>query len=127
MALEVVSQLLQLSKDPENRPFIVTNEGCLPGLVMFLEHENHEVVIAAVEVYSLLPILILIPSFPYLFIYLFFWVHLHIICFYIHFFSALLFFSITNDSGRQYTIFHFMNPTKTSSQKNLDLLQIYES
>lgn len=52
MAMEVVMQLLQLSKDPENRPFIVRNQGCLPGLVMFLENENADVVKAAVEVLS---------------------------------------------------------------------------
>jgi len=49
MALEVVSQLLQLSRDPENRPFIVNNDGCLPGLVMFLENEDADVVRSAVE------------------------------------------------------------------------------
>lgn len=50
MAHEVVAQLLQLSKDPDNRPFIVTNEGCLPGLVMFLDNEDKEIVKMAVEV-----------------------------------------------------------------------------
>jgi len=49
MALEVVTQLLQLSKDPENRPFIVSNEGTLPGLVMFLENDNDDIVKSAVE------------------------------------------------------------------------------
>lgn len=49
MALEVVSQLLQLSKDPENRPFIVNNDGCLSGLVLFLDNESADVVKAAVE------------------------------------------------------------------------------
>jgi len=45
----VVTQLLQLSKDPDHRPFMVTTEGCLPGLVMFLDNENIDVVKSAVE------------------------------------------------------------------------------
>lgn len=49
MALEVVSQLLQLSQDPESRPFVVNSDGCLPGLVMFLGNENADVAKMAVE------------------------------------------------------------------------------
>eukprot|EP01113_Clastostelium_recurvatum_P046659 TRINITY_DN8209_c0_g1_i1.p1 TRINITY_DN8209_c0_g1~~TRINITY_DN8209_c0_g1_i1.p1 ORF type:complete len:329 (-),score=52.48 TRINITY_DN8209_c0_g1_i1:83-1036(-) len=50
MALVVVTQLLALAKEPENRPFIVRDQGCLPGLVMFMEDQNDEVVNMTLEV-----------------------------------------------------------------------------
>lgn len=53
MALEVVTQLLTLSQDPEYRPFIVRDQGCLPGLVMFLENNDSEVVLKTLQVCTL--------------------------------------------------------------------------
>ncbi|KYR01514.1 hypothetical protein DLAC_01503 [Tieghemostelium lacteum] len=41
-ALNVVQQLYNLSKDPNNREAIVRDQGCLPGLVMFLRDSNSD-------------------------------------------------------------------------------------
>jgi len=50
----VVNQLRELAKVPSNREFIVKDQGCLPGLVLFLENEDIEVVHTALETISLL-------------------------------------------------------------------------
>ncbi|XP_043921389.1 armadillo repeat-containing protein 1 [Protopterus annectens] len=42
--LAVVNQLRDLAADPMNRRAIVQDHGCLPGLVLFLDHPNPEVV-----------------------------------------------------------------------------------
>lgn len=50
----VVDQLHTLASVPGNREFIVKDQGCLPGLVLFLENEDIEVVTKALETISLL-------------------------------------------------------------------------
>uniref|UniRef100_UPI00398E4ABE armadillo repeat containing 1, like isoform X2 n=1 Tax=Pristiophorus japonicus TaxID=55135 RepID=UPI00398E4ABE len=42
-ALSVVSQLRDLASEPQNREAIVKDKGCLPGLVLFLDHCNLQV------------------------------------------------------------------------------------
>lgn len=51
-ALSVVSQLRDLASEPQNRQVIVEDQGCLPGLVLFLDHKNPEVLFATLQVQS---------------------------------------------------------------------------
>uniref|UniRef100_A0A3P9MEF1 Armadillo repeat-containing protein 1 n=1 Tax=Oryzias latipes TaxID=8090 RepID=A0A3P9MEF1_ORYLA len=46
-ALAVVNQLRDLAADPMNRQAIVQDQGCLPGLILFLDHPNPQVVYSA--------------------------------------------------------------------------------
>ncbi|XP_028659408.1 armadillo repeat-containing protein 1 [Erpetoichthys calabaricus] len=46
-ALAVVNQLRDLAADPLNRRAIVQDQGCLPGLILFLDHSNPQVVYSA--------------------------------------------------------------------------------
>ncbi|XP_053186887.1 armadillo repeat-containing protein 1-like [Scomber japonicus] len=46
-ALSVVNQLRDLAADPMNRRAIVQDQGCLPGLILFLDHPNPQVVYSA--------------------------------------------------------------------------------
>lgn len=48
-ALAVVTQLKDLSADPLNRRAIVQDQGCLPGLILFLDHPNPQVVYTALQ------------------------------------------------------------------------------
>ncbi|KAM4689674.1 armadillo repeat-containing protein 1 [Discoglossus pictus] len=48
-ALSVVNQLRDLAADPLNRRPIVQDQGCLPGLILFLDHPNPEVVYSALQ------------------------------------------------------------------------------
>ncbi|XP_071775120.1 armadillo repeat containing 1, like [Centroberyx gerrardi] len=48
-ALSVVSQLRDLASEPQNREAIVQDQGCLPGLVLFLDHQNPEVLFATLQ------------------------------------------------------------------------------
>ncbi|XP_047429603.1 armadillo repeat containing 1, like [Mugil cephalus] len=48
-ALSVVSQLRDLASEPQNRAVIVQDQGCLPGLVLFLDHKDPEVVFATLQ------------------------------------------------------------------------------
>ncbi|XP_022089678.1 armadillo repeat-containing protein 1-like [Acanthaster planci] len=50
----VVKQLRELASDPKNRDAIVKDQGCLPGLVLFLDNDNIDVVVAALETLQLL-------------------------------------------------------------------------
>ncbi|XP_030839263.1 armadillo repeat-containing protein 1 [Strongylocentrotus purpuratus] len=45
----VVRQLRDLAKDPQNREKIVKDQGCLPGLVLFLDNDDPIVVSTALE------------------------------------------------------------------------------
>lgn len=49
-ALAVVNQLRDLASDPMNRRAIVQDQGCLPGLILFLDHPNPQVVYSALLV-----------------------------------------------------------------------------
>lgn len=49
-ALAVVNQLRDLAADPMNRQAIVQDQGCLPGLILFLDHPNPQVVYSALLV-----------------------------------------------------------------------------
>ncbi|XP_012671714.1 armadillo repeat-containing protein 1 [Clupea harengus] len=46
-ALAVVNQLRDLAADPMNRRAIVEDQGCLPGLILFMDHPNPQVVYSA--------------------------------------------------------------------------------
>ncbi|RXM97645.1 Armadillo repeat-containing protein 1 [Acipenser ruthenus] len=46
-ALAIVNQLRDLAADPLNRQAIVQDQGCLPGLILFLDHPNPQVVYSA--------------------------------------------------------------------------------
>ncbi|XP_029935202.1 armadillo repeat-containing protein 1 [Myripristis murdjan] len=46
-ALSVVNQLRDLAADPLNRRAIVEDQGCLPGLILFLDHSNPQIVYSA--------------------------------------------------------------------------------
>lgn len=46
-ALAVVNQLRDLAADPMNRRAIVQDQGCLPGLILFLDKPNPQVVYSA--------------------------------------------------------------------------------
>ncbi|XP_008311493.1 armadillo repeat containing 1, like [Cynoglossus semilaevis] len=48
-ALSVVSQLRDLASEPQNREVIVRDQGCLPGLVLFLDHQNPDVLFATLQ------------------------------------------------------------------------------
>ncbi|TWW68956.1 armadillo repeat containing 1, like isoform X2 [Takifugu rubripes] len=48
-ALSVVTQLRDLASEPQNREIIVKDQGCLPGLVLFLDHRNPDVLFAALQ------------------------------------------------------------------------------
>ncbi|KAK2856322.1 hypothetical protein Q5P01_005057 [Channa striata] len=48
-ALSVVSQLRDLASEPQNRETIVQDQGCLPGLVLFLDHKDPDVLIATLQ------------------------------------------------------------------------------
>uniref|UniRef100_A0A4W6EED4 Armadillo repeat-containing protein 1 n=1 Tax=Lates calcarifer TaxID=8187 RepID=A0A4W6EED4_LATCA len=48
-ALSVVSQLRDLASEPQNREVIVQDQGCLPGLVLFLDHRDSEVLLATLQ------------------------------------------------------------------------------
>lgn len=52
-ALAVVNQLRDLAADPLNRRAIVEDQGCLPGLILFLDHPNPQVVYSALLVSSI--------------------------------------------------------------------------
>uniref|UniRef100_A0A3Q3FHV0 Armadillo repeat-containing protein 1 n=1 Tax=Labrus bergylta TaxID=56723 RepID=A0A3Q3FHV0_9LABR len=54
-ALAVVNQLRDLAADPMNRRAIVQDQGCLPGLILFLDNPNPQVVILVPSPGSLLP------------------------------------------------------------------------
>lgn len=45
--LVVVTQLRDLASDPMNRRAIVQDQGCLPGLILFIDHPNPQVVYTA--------------------------------------------------------------------------------
>lgn len=49
-ALSVVNQLRDLAADPLNRRAIVQDQGCLPGLILFMDHPNPPVVHSALLV-----------------------------------------------------------------------------
>jgi armadillo repeat-containing protein 1 len=50
-AKAIVTKLRTLAADPANRPYIVKgDQGCLPGLVVFLEDTDQDVVFLALEV-----------------------------------------------------------------------------
>ncbi len=49
-ALTVAQQLRELAADPLNRPAIVEDRGCLPGLILLLDHGNPPVVYTALQV-----------------------------------------------------------------------------
>ncbi|XP_070775041.1 armadillo repeat-containing protein 1-like [Enoplosus armatus] len=46
-ALVVVNQLRDLAADPMNRRAFVQDQGCVPGLILFLDHPNPQVVYSA--------------------------------------------------------------------------------
>ncbi|MGH0150811.1 UNVERIFIED_CONTAM: hypothetical protein FKN15_019059 [Acipenser sinensis] len=46
-ALAIVNQLRDLAADPLNRQAIVQDQGCLPGLILFLDNPNPQVVYSA--------------------------------------------------------------------------------
>lgn len=48
-ALTVVNQLRDLASDPMNRRAIIQDQGCLPGLILFLDHPSPEVVYSALQ------------------------------------------------------------------------------
>ncbi|KAK5880274.1 hypothetical protein CesoFtcFv8_023322 [Champsocephalus esox] len=48
-ALSVVTQLRDLASEPQNRDVIVQDQGCLPGLVLFLDHQNTDVLFATLQ------------------------------------------------------------------------------
>ena len=49
-ALSVVAQLRDLASEPQNREAIVQDQGCLPGLVLFLDVQDEDVLFAALQV-----------------------------------------------------------------------------
>ncbi|KAJ3606394.1 hypothetical protein NHX12_025915 [Muraenolepis orangiensis] len=48
-ALSVVGQLRDLASEPQNREAIVQDQGCLPGLVLFLDVQDQDVLFAALQ------------------------------------------------------------------------------
>ncbi|XP_063079203.1 armadillo repeat containing 1, like [Engraulis encrasicolus] len=48
-ALAVVTQLRDLASEPQNREAIVQDQGCLPGLVLFLDHKDPNVLLATLQ------------------------------------------------------------------------------
>lgn len=53
-ALAVVRHLHSLAEKPENRETIVKDQGCLPGLVLFLDNKESEVVLLVLKTLQLL-------------------------------------------------------------------------
>lgn len=47
--LKVVQQLRDLAKEPQNRLTIIKDQGCLPGLILFLDNDDVKVVLTALE------------------------------------------------------------------------------
>ncbi|XP_066507928.1 armadillo repeat-containing protein 1-like [Hoplias malabaricus] len=47
--LSVVNQLRELAADPLNRRLIAEDQGCLPGLILFLDHADPRVVYTALQ------------------------------------------------------------------------------
>lgn len=70
-ALTVVNQLRDLAADPLNRRAIVEDQGCLPGLILFLDHPNPQVVYSALLVRTAHPNTAQIPFYYHLFEILF--------------------------------------------------------
>ena len=60
-ALSVVNQLRDLASEPQNRDVIVRDHGCLPGLVLFLDHVDNAVVFSALQVHLIVLVTSLIP------------------------------------------------------------------
>ncbi len=60
--LNIVNQLHALAKDHSNRRSIVSDQGCLPGLILFLDNESDEVVLTALRVSALTKLLFDIPD-----------------------------------------------------------------
>ena len=52
-ALSVVSQLRDLATEPQNREAIVQDQGCLPGLVLFMDHQDTQVLFATLQVVTM--------------------------------------------------------------------------
>ncbi|XP_035278659.1 armadillo repeat containing 1, like [Anguilla anguilla] len=48
-ALAVVTQLRDLASEPQNREAIVQDQGCLPGLVLFLDHQDSQVLYSTLQ------------------------------------------------------------------------------
>ncbi|XP_015202426.2 armadillo repeat containing 1, like isoform X2 [Lepisosteus oculatus] len=48
-ALAVVTQLRDLASEPQNREAIVRDQGCLPGLVLFLDHQDAQVLFSTLQ------------------------------------------------------------------------------
>ncbi|KAL4661005.1 armadillo repeat-containing protein 1-like isoform X1 [Arapaima gigas] len=48
-ALPVVNQLRDLASEPKNREAIVKDQGCLPGLVLFLDHQDPQVLFSTLQ------------------------------------------------------------------------------
>ncbi|NP_001316212.1 armadillo repeat containing 1, like [Ictalurus punctatus] len=48
-AMSVVTQLRDLASEPQNREAIAKDQGCLPGLVLFLDHKDPQVVFATLQ------------------------------------------------------------------------------
>ncbi|XP_072559296.1 armadillo repeat containing 1, like isoform X2 [Paramormyrops kingsleyae] len=48
-ALSVVNQLRDLASEPQNREPIVQDQGCLPGLVLFLDHQDSHVLLSTLQ------------------------------------------------------------------------------
>ncbi|XP_056151098.1 armadillo repeat containing 1, like [Lampris incognitus] len=48
-AMSVVCQLRDLASEPQNRGAIVQDQGCLPGLVLFLDHQDSDVLFATLQ------------------------------------------------------------------------------
>lgn len=57
-AQTVVNQLRDLAADPLNRRAIVEDQGCLPGLILFFDHPNPQVVYSALLVSTIQAFLI---------------------------------------------------------------------
>jgi len=53
-ALAVVRHLYSLAEKPENRATIVKDQGCLPGLVLFLDNKESDVVLLVLKTLQLL-------------------------------------------------------------------------
>jgi len=53
-ALPVVKHLHSLAEKPENRESIVKDQGCLPGLILFLDNQENEVVLLVLQTIQLL-------------------------------------------------------------------------
>ncbi|KAF4077962.1 hypothetical protein AMELA_G00193890 [Ameiurus melas] len=51
-AMSVVTQLRDLASEPQNREAIAKDEGCLPGLVLFLDHKDPQIVFATLQIYK---------------------------------------------------------------------------